>query len=127
MRYVVILFCALFLGACAKETTGISIDSSTQNVVLTNADMGKALVFGNARTSIVNERLLAQVRVTNKDTDTKNLQYRFNWYNEQGLEVDNGRSPWRQFVINGGDSVTLQGVALDPNATDFRVSIREIQ
>ncbi len=128
MRISVILFsAAIVLSGCAQNTSGISIDSSNQNVVLGNEVLGKSLEFGNAKTSEVNERLLAQVMVTNKSSESQNLQYRFNWYDEQGLEVDSGKSPWRQFIVYGNDSVTLQGVALNPNAKNFRVSLRNVQ
>ncbi|MBE1274236.1 MULTISPECIES: YcfL family protein [Enterovibrio] len=128
MRISVILFsAAMVLSGCAQNTSGISIDSSNQNVVLGNEVLGKSLEFGNAKTSEVNERLLAQVMVTNKSSESQNLQYRFNWYDEQGLEVDSGKSPWRQFIVYGNDTVTLQGVALNPNAKNFRVSLRNVQ
>ncbi|MCC4798875.1 hypothetical protein BCT30_16480 [Enterovibrio norvegicus] len=128
MRISVILFsAAMVLSGCAQNTSGISIDSSNQNVVLGNEVLGKFLEFGNAKTSEVNERLLAQVMVTNKSSESQNLQYRFNWYDEQGLEVDSGKSPWRQFIVYGNDTVTLQGVALNPNAKNFRVSLRNVQ
>ncbi|WP_283130585.1 YcfL family protein [Enterovibrio norvegicus] len=128
MRISVILFsAAMVLSGCAQNTSGISIDSSNQNVVLGNEVLGKSLEFGNAKTSEVNERLFAQVMVTNKSSESQNLQYRFNWYDEQGLEVDSGKSPWRQFIVYGNDTVTLQGVALNPNAKNFRVSLRNVQ
>ena len=128
MRISVILFSAVMvLSGCAQNTSGISIDSSNQNVVLGNEVLGKSLEFGNAKTSEVNERLLAQVMVTNKSSESQNLQYRFNWYDEQGLEVDSGKSPWRQFIVYGHDTVTLQGVALNPKAKNFRVSLRNVQ
>ncbi|MDD1782869.1 YcfL family protein [Enterovibrio sp. ZSDZ35] len=129
MRYAVALVSAvLLLAGCATNSeTGISIDSRNQNVVLSNTMLGQALEFGNAQTSVINDRLLAQVKVTNKSSDVQNLQYRFNWYDAQGLEVDNGNSPWKPFIVYAGDSVTLQGVALNSNATNFRVSLRNIQ
>ncbi|KXF81950.1 YcfL family protein [Enterovibrio coralii] len=129
MRYAVALLSAVLLvaGCATNSSTGISIDSSNQNVVLGNSTLGEALEFGNAQTSIVNERLLAQVKVTNTSSEVQNLQYRFNWYDAQGLEVDNGNSPWKPFIVYAGDSVTLQGVALSSNATNFRVSLRNVQ
>ncbi|AMG31704.1 DUF1425 domain-containing protein [Grimontia hollisae] len=127
MKYAAMLFSAtMLLTGCANTTTGLSIDSSNQNVVLGNSVLAQNLEFGNAKSSMVNGRLLAQVMVTNKSDKSQNLQYRFNWYDAQGLEVDSGRSPWRQFVVYGGQSVTLQGAALNPDAKNFRVSLRNI-
>ncbi|MBV7297073.1 YcfL family protein [Enterovibrio paralichthyis] len=128
MKYAMILLSGvLLLSGCANQSAGISIDSSNQNVVLGSSVLGKKLEFGNAKTSTVNDRLLAQVDVTNKSGETQNLQYRFNWYDAQGLEVDSGKSPWRQFIVYGGETVTLQGVALNPDAKNFRISLRNIQ
>lgn len=127
MKYAAMLFSAtMLLTGCANTTTGLSIDSSNQNVVLGNSVLAQNLEFGNAKSSMVNGRLLAQVMVTNKRDKSQNLQYRFNWYDAQGLEVDSGRSPWRQFVVYGGQSVILQGAALNPDAKNFRVSLRNI-
>lgn len=128
MKYAALaLAAALLLTGCANQTAGISIDSSNQNVVLGNSVLGQTLEFGNARTSTVNDRLLAQVSVTNQSSEEQNLQYRFNWYDAQGLEVDSGKSPWRHITVYGKETVTLQGVALNPDAENFRISLRTVQ
>ncbi|WP_235869557.1 DUF1425 domain-containing protein [Veronia nyctiphanis] len=94
MRYLAAaLSAALLMGCATTDGRGISIDSSNQNVVLANSSLGQDLEFGNARTNMVNDRLNAQVKVTNKTGSDQAIQYKFDWYDAQGLEVDSGKSP----------------------------------
>ena len=124
--FLVIALLSMMAG-CAKNTAGISIDSSSQNVVLSDAKLAEKLDLGNAKTKKVNDRLLAEVKLTNKTTDTQNLQYRFYWYDDLGLELNVDESPWQLLVLYGGESKSVQGVAVSPSAENFRVSIRNMK
>lgn len=126
MRFTVTLFLAvIFLVGCINySTTGISIDNSNQNVVLGNDVLKETLTFGDANTHIQGNRVVAQVIVTNRIRDDQKIEYRFNWYDLQGLEVDNAKSPWRQCIIYSGASIRLEEKALSSNAIKFRVSLR---
>ncbi|MFD2179704.1 YcfL family protein [Veronia pacifica] len=127
MRYLAAaLSAAILIGCSSTDNRGISIDSSNQHVVLANSSLGKDLEFGNAQANLLNERLNAQVRITNKTGQDQAIQYKFDWYDAQGLEVDSGKSPWRQLIIYAGDSKVISGMALHPAARDFRVSVRHL-
>lgn len=64
------------------------------------------------------------MRIVNNSQDTQNLQYRFYWYDDQGLEVNAKQGAWRQFILRGYESMTLSEVSVNPNATQFRIQIR---
>lgn len=125
MKYLCVLLLAMALSACSKATSGISIESSNQNVVIGNRLLANSLEIEKALISEVNGLMKAGVPVTSKTNSDMRLQYRFYWYDAQGLEVAGSNSPWRQFVLHGKDSVTLQAVAKNPNATQYRINIRE--
>lgn len=125
MRVLIVLGVVLGLTACSTTTSGISIESSNQSVVIGNTNLANRLSIEKAQVTNVNGLLKAAVPVSSKiDSDLK-LQYRFYWYDAQGLEVSGSDSPWRQFVIHGKDTMTLQAVARKPEATQYRIYIRK--
>lgn len=128
MRSIATLFLAVILVGCTTHSvTGISIDNSNQNVVLGNEFLKETLSFGNASIHHNNNRAVARVKVTNRIEKHQVLEYRFNWYDLQGLEVDNGKSPWHQLILYPDTSITLEEMALSSNAIKFRVSLRSVQ
>lgn len=124
-KYLSVLLMALALSACSSATSGISIESSNQNVVIGNRALANRLTIEKALISEVNGLMKAGVPVTSKVASDMKLQYRFYWYDAKGLEVGGSNSPWRQFVLHGKDSMTLQAVAKNPKATQYRINIRE--
>jgi uncharacterized protein YcfL len=52
------------------------------------------------------------------------LQYRFYWYDNEGLEVNTQPGPWKQIIVRGEETVSLSEVSVNPNGTQFRVQIR---
>ncbi|WP_299018208.1 YcfL family protein [uncultured Photobacterium sp.] len=125
MKHLSVLLFALVLSACTTATSGISIESSNQNVVIGNSSLASRLAIEKAAVVNVNGLMKAGVPVTSKINSDMKLQYRFYWYDAQGLEVEGSDSPWRQFVLHGKDSMTLQAVAKKPQATQYRIYIRE--
>lgn len=126
-RLTLVGMALLLMVGCAKQSAGISIDSSNQNVVLSDLQLSKALKLGNAKSKKQDGRLTASVLVTNTTNDTQHLQYRFYWYDKLGLELNNDQAPWQQFILYGGDAKAVQGVAVDTDAENFRVFIRRTE
>lgn len=125
MRILLVLGMVLGLAACSTTTSGISIESSNQSVVIGNPNLASRLSIEQANVSVVNGLLKAGVPVTSQIDSDLNLQYRFYWYDAQGLEVSGSDSPWRQIVLHGKDTMTLQAVARSPQATQYRIYIRK--
>ncbi len=125
MKYFSVLMFALLLSACSSSTSGISIESSNQNVVIGNTSLANQIEIEKAIIANADGLMKAGVPVTSKTDSDMKLQYRFYWYDAQGLEVYGSDSPWRQFVLHGRDSVTLQAVARKPEAKQYRIYIRE--
>lgn len=128
MRYLAVsLVSLILLGGCSANTASISIDSGNQNVVVGDIALAQSLSFENAGIIINGSHPQAQVTITNLTTFTKNLQYRFNWYDSQGLEVDDETSPWRPIMLYGNETQILKAAPISPTVTNFRVSIRNLK
>ncbi len=122
--FTALLLSIALMGCSSSNTAGISVESKNQQVLFGDNVLGARLVINNAGSSDTNGILKGVVSMTSTYTGDQHLQYRFYWYDKQGLEVNGSDTPWRQFIVRGLDSMSIQGVAIDPNATQFRVQIR---
>lgn len=127
-KWFFILLIPFVLTACSMgRTAGISVDSHTQKVVFGDNVLGHQLSVDDIRTKENNGLLKGVVALTSNYVGDQNLQYRFYWYDQQGLEVSGSDAPWRIFVVRGFDKVSIQGIAPKPEATQFRVQIRTLE
>ena len=67
--------------------------------------------------------LQIQVQVTNKTNTPWEFRYTFEWYDAQGMLLPTTTPSLTHKRILGGEKVSLQAVATDPNAKDFRFKI----
>ncbi|WP_105903445.1 YcfL family protein [Vibrio gangliei] len=111
-------------GCSSSNTAGLRIDSASQQVLYSDTALDDDLTIDSIDTQANNGNTRGLVKIINNSQDTQNLQYRFYWYDEQGLEVNAKQGAWRQFILRGYESMTLSEVSVNPNATQFRIQIR---
>ena len=78
------------------------------------------------KSDFVGNLLRAQVSLVNKDNDTINFQFKFSWFEESGREIDPDTDAWTPVILYGKESKSLQGVAPNSNAKEFKIKIREL-
>ncbi|WP_087017289.1 YcfL family protein [Thaumasiovibrio subtropicus] len=127
MKWIMAALMAVALVGCSQTSTGLSISSENQSVVIDDFDLGKRIEVERAAQGDVNGLIQARVPIKSVTDKTLKLQYRFYWYDGQGLELSGSDSPWLQAILYGKDRVTLQGMANDARATQYRVLIREAE
>ncbi|MCG7497095.1 YcfL family protein [Vibrio sp. Of7-15] len=125
MKWLSALLLSVLLMGCSAHTTGISVDSDTQKVVFGDNVLGGRLMINKAGSHHINGLMQGIVSMTSRYAGDQNLQYRFYWYDGQGLEINGSDSPWRQLIVHGMDTVSVQEVALSPEATQYRIQIRQ--
>ncbi len=64
------------------------------------------------------------VEVQNRRMSAFRFNYRFDWFDAQGLPVTSPASTMVSQQIEGGQAMTLTSVAPHPGAKDFRLSIQ---
>lgn len=116
---------ALMLLGCADNTAGLRIDGASQTVLFGDNVLAGRLKIEDITTTSVDERSRGIVRLLSQYQGDQSIQYRFYWYDDQGLEVNTKLSPWRQTIIRGKEEVSLSEVSLNPHGTQFRVQIRQ--
>lgn len=68
--------------------------------------------------------MTASVLVRNKLNKDFPIQYKFVWFDENGLEVLVGGRAWEQTTIHGGELISLQATAPDTSVVKYIVRMR---
>ncbi|MCF7502606.1 YcfL family protein [Vibrio sp. L3-7] len=124
-KWLVSLAAVMALAGCADNTTGVRVDSLTQNVFFGDKVLGSRLLVEDIRTDQVDGHTRGIVRLNSNYKGDQNILYRFYWYDDAGLEVNLKQGPWKQAIVRGFESISLSEVSVNPNATQFRVQFRE--
>ncbi|MDE1224562.1 YcfL family protein [Vibrio aestuarianus] len=124
-KWILGLLTAIALVGCAANTAGLRVDGASQKVLFGDNVLGQRLVVEDIATKQVDGHTRGIVRLVSQYKGDQNIEYRFYWYDDDGLEVNNKLSPWKQTIISGMDTISLSEVSVNPNGKQFRVQIRE--
>lgn len=95
----------------------------------TDNSLRKSLCLTEIRESHTNDGYLRpQVFLKNMTDTTYKIIYRFNWYDNDGAEVENpDNESWTRLLIVAGDDVTLTSVAPKKTCRDFKLRLKAIE
>lgn len=125
MKPVLVILLGLFLTACGQHNERIRLDD--HYVIVGDPVLAHSLHFYADAASNKQHKLHASVWVESKVNIAMNLQYRFYWYDAQGLNVRDENTSWQSFTLTPEGSQLLQGEAAQTSATYYRVSIRKAE
>lgn len=123
--WLVVLFSVIVLAGCSKNTAGLNVDGEAQRVLFADNVLGGRLAVEDISTIDVDGHARGIVRLVSHYSGDQHLQYRFYWYDDNGLEVNTRLAPWKQTIIRGMETVSISEVSVNPNGKQFRVQIRE--
>ena len=122
----------LLLGGCAT-TSGMEVSGKVlvdtnpsglyQSIVINNSGLAGDIEITDMKSDTIGAMLLIQASIHSKRSDTLLIQYKFDWFDTKGFEIRTNQA-WKPLIINGKDTVTIQGVAPDPLAREFKLKIR---
>ena len=130
---------ALMLGSgCATKTSGIQGAAATveapdgtahtsQYVIIDNSKLARGLQIVDLKSQFAGDLLKAQVSIVSKYSKTLEFQYKFLWFDAQGMEINPGSLPWTPLTLYGNESKTVQAVAPNPSAREFKINIRALK
>ena len=119
------LLMAAALVGCANNTSGLRVDGKSQNVMFGDNVLGGRLLIENIATAEVDGHARGVITLTSQYKADQNIQYRFYWYDNEGLEVNSKQSAWKQKIVRGFETLSISEVSINPNGKQFRVQIRQ--
>jgi uncharacterized protein YcfL len=99
--------------------------SLEKNVVFNNSGLKGDIQIVDVKSGMAGDIMRAQATLRSKDKGTLPFQYRFDWYDASGFEINSGAGSWKPLILYGRETKTIQGVAPDPRAKEFKLKIRE--
>lgn len=69
--------------------------------------------------------LKIQARLYNGTNKRAKINYRFQWVDSQGMQIDTLLSTWKQLSIAGRETTLIQAIAPTKDATDFTLKLLE--
>ena len=123
---------ALSIGGCAVNTTGTMVSAKVEpqsgaietRIVRNNFWLSGNIKIEDLKASFAGDMLTANAMITSMRNKTLELQYKFRWYNAQGVEVAPDGAPWQPLMIYGRETKSLQAVAPNPSVREFKIEIR---
>lgn len=130
----------LFVG-CAKEepyipsvntisnaNTSANIKRVADRRVETDQYLSQLLSLTEIRESKTNDGYKRiQVFLKNLSGTTYTVMYRFNWYDNNGVEVENtDNEMWVRKIIIAGDDLTLSSIAPAKSCLDFKLRLKAV-
>ena len=96
-----------------------------KNVSFNGSGLDWDIQIVDIKSVMAGDVMRAQATLRSKDKSTLPLQYRFDWYDAAGLEINPGAGSWKPLILYGRESKTIQSVAPDQRAKEFKLKIRE--
>lgn len=120
--------CSATSGAEGRAKVGWTDDGAPMlntKVVYNSSSLSRKVAIEEMTSSKAGDMLLAQVTMRSKAGDTINLQYKFEWFDLNGLALDAASATWKPLIIYGKESKTIQDLAPDPRGREYKLLLRD--
>jgi uncharacterized protein YcfL len=122
--------CAATSGAEGRAKVGWTDDGApllNTKVVYNSSTLSRKVAIDEMTSSKAGDMLLAQVTMHSKAGETINLQYKFEWFDLNGLALNASSATWKPLLIYGKESKTIQGLAPDPRGREYKLLLRDAE
>lgn len=118
----------LFSGcSTAGLQAGDSSDTMSPYLLVDDPSLADQISIAKVAHDRVGDIMRANVTLKSNRMRSLRLQYRFSWYDANGMEIDGTGKPYRDLILEGKDAVPVSSVAPSPYATEFKVRVRKVK
>ena len=124
---------ALLLAGCASnvnsyeraESQATPNNIADKRVITDNTLAGLVRVVSINQSTVSGNLLKIQATVENLRNSTRNVNYKFEWIDQDGMALDSANETWKTLVLQGRETTTISTVSVSPRAVDFKLKFRE--
>lgn len=89
--------------------------------ITTDSAVAEYAYVASVNKQIVNGLLKIQLKIVNKTNSYRAVNYKFAWFDKNGMQVQTPTSAWQTLALEGRETKYISAVAPTPNANDFTV------
>lgn len=132
---LLLLQAALLITACKNVppvTSGIGSEQIAQgerykqHLQVHNKELSNQLHISGIRSRTTNDLLEINLNLTSTYEKSLQLQYQFQWFDQQGFAIEAEKNPWQPLELHGMQTSTLSGLAPTTQVTTFSLYIRKV-
>lgn len=129
------LLSAFFISACKNVppvTSGIGSEQLTpghqysKHLLVDNKKLAQQLHISEIKSRKKNDLLQVNLSLTSTYEKSLQLQYQFQWFDQDGFIVEAGKSPWQPLDLHGMQTQTVASLAPTANTASFSLYVREV-
>lgn len=127
-----LVLAALFAAGCSTpvntvepanpRATPTTVDS---RVEIFDNSLAKRLDLVSVNEARAGDLLQVQATFRNRQVKPRPFAYQFQWIQRNGMVVTSPEPVWQTAAVEGGQTITVSGIAPKPSVVDFRLSLRE--
>lgn len=133
MRWLGICLLALSLMSCTTsgiegQVQGGSPENPvfTQKLIVHSDSLARKIVLTDIRSHFVADLLAATVVLQNKSDRNQSFQYKFSWFDQDGIEIEADAGHWEPLVLHGQQSSSVQAMAPNTSARSYKINVRKL-
>lgn len=122
----------LLLTGCQNVNTYENAESratpnyvADKRVITDNTLAGAVRVVSINQATVSGNLLKIQATVENLKSSPRTVNYKFEWFDQDGMAVNSPNEVWKALPLQGRESTTISTVAISPKAVDFKLKFRE--
>jgi len=128
MRLLITFFGFGLLAGCAASTSGtrVQLDSATGKAGITEQApfFTQEIKVGRVSYRDFGGILQAQIELINKSSETVLVEVKGKWYDTEGFEISSPAELWREVILSGKETKTVQMVAPRKEAIRMEALVR---
>ncbi|WP_298444386.1 DUF1425 domain-containing protein [uncultured Ferrimonas sp.] len=125
-RYLIPLVLALLSAGCATNSAGIAVRSDSSDLRVDSSSVAKAVNISQVRQRSVAGVLQGSALISSTVSSDRYWQYKFTFFDLQGLPVELDSSHWQPLNLHGGEQRAVQAAAANASAASFELSLRPV-
>jgi uncharacterized protein YcfL len=94
--------------------------------IITDPDLAaKTEILAVRKATVQEDMLKIDVEIRNTTDDPADIDYKFEWFDDQGMPVDSPTSTWTSRRIQPRETISVDQIAPTPLCKDFRLKLQQ--